>query len=468
MLPPMGDGCWNSRCRAGREATVTGWPGEGWKKCPGPSRRKPSQLPRVRFLPQLTSAAASAAPGCPGCLKLAGPGIILEGLWGQAWTAEQDSSPSRTPAPKALLNTPASRTAQLECRHESARWGSVPGYKQRGAPGRNPLLGDITAHPLVTTEPVTWGLEDIRTHHSRTFQQATLAHDARPGITAAPAHASGVTTMPQAAPSPHLLPWARHWCFLPGTEASAISSQGPVRSLWPGQTSPGTYGTRVHWVTARASLGGCRTKSRGSPHSPALLASPRGSPDLSHGESQAALVLVSCIFSHLSPLARGHKGDPLCSAPTRPPPGTTTHLGSRRQADKPEGLRGGKEALWGWGWFSTEQWRGRGTSQHSPVPVGEVSRGWGQALPSTARREGDRRWHLLKQERFRLETGHQNQNPCEDHEALERVAQRGCGIPEPDPSLQDPSGHNPERNCHKPTKGCSLNSRKRTLCQWEM
>jgi len=69
----------------------------------------------------------------------------------------------------------------------------------------------------------------------------------------------------------------------------------------------------------------------------------------------------------------------------------------------------------------------------------------GQALPSTAWREADKRWHLLKQERFRLEIGRQNQNPCEDHEALERVAQRGCGIPEPEPSLQEPSGHSPEQ-----------------------
>jgi len=140
----------------------------------------------------------------------------------------------------------------------------------------------------------------------------------------------------------------------------------------------------------------------GSPHNPALLASPQGFPHLSHGESQAALVSLWQVFSCLSPLARGHKGDPLCSAPTRPPVGTTSHLGSRRQLDKPEGLREGKEALWGWGWFSTEQRRGRGTSHHNPVPVEKVSRGWGQALASTAWREGDRRWLLLKLESIRL------------------------------------------------------------------
>jgi len=47
-----------------------------------------------------------------------------------------------------------------------------------------------------------------------------------------------------------------------------VSSQGPVTSLWPWQTSPGTCSKRVHSVTPRASLGGCRTKShRPSPHS---------------------------------------------------------------------------------------------------------------------------------------------------------------------------------------------------------
>jgi len=34
--------------------------------------------------PQLISAAASTAPGCPGCLKLAGQGKILQWLSGRA------------------------------------------------------------------------------------------------------------------------------------------------------------------------------------------------------------------------------------------------------------------------------------------------------------------------------------------------------------------------------------------------
>ena len=87
--------------------------------------------------------------------------------------------------------------------------------------------------------------------------------------------------------------------------------------------------------------------------------------------------------------------------------------------------------MWGWGWFSMEQRRHRGTPQHTPVPMGKASRGWGQALCITAWWEAEREWHLLKLERFRLETRNQTQNPCEDHEALEWLAQRGCGIHEP-------------------------------------
>ena len=123
----------------------------------------------------------------------------------------------------------------------ASRVGSVPGYKQRGAPGHKPSLGDITAHPLVTTEPVTWGLKDIRTHHSRTSQQATLAHDARPGTTAAPEHAPGVTTThsvpsPLALGSASVFP-ARHrgfGCVFPGPRQVALA----------GAESPGTYGKR--------------------------------------------------------------------------------------------------------------------------------------------------------------------------------------------------------------------------------
>ena len=158
---------------------------------------------------------------------------------------------------------------------------------------------------------------------------------------------------------------------------------------------------------------------------------------------------------------------PSASASIRPHLGTLSFLGSWRQLVRPEGLRGGKKGLWGQGWFSMEQRSHRGTSQHGLVPVRKASRGRGQqALPSAAWWEGERQWHLLKLERFGLQIRKENQNPCEDREALEWVAPRGCGIPEPG-GLQDLSGHNPEHNCHKIAKRCALKSCKRKHCQWE-
>lgn len=71
----------------------------------------------------------------------------------------------------------------------------------------------------------------------------------------------------------------------------------------------------------------------------------------------------------------------------------------------------------------------QGTSQHSPVPVGRASRGWGQGLPSTVFWDGKRQWHLLKLRRFRLAVRNQTPNPCKIHEALEWVTQGGGWIP---------------------------------------
>ena len=51
--------------------------------------------------------------------------------------------PTQDTSTKAVLNAPASRTAQLECGHEPAGWGSVPRDRLREAPGHNPSLGDI-------------------------------------------------------------------------------------------------------------------------------------------------------------------------------------------------------------------------------------------------------------------------------------------------------------------------------------
>lgn len=55
-----------------------------------------------------------------------------------------------------------------------------------------------------------------------------------------------------------------------------MSSQGPVRLLWPCQTSPSTCGKRVHLKTPHASLGSCKTKSHTlSPH-PSTAGQPSG------------------------------------------------------------------------------------------------------------------------------------------------------------------------------------------------
>ena len=84
----------------------------------------------------------------------------------------------------------------------------------------------------------------------------------------------------------------------------------------------------------------------GSPHTPALLASPLGSPASSHGASQAALGSLSEIFSYLLSYpgwGEAGRGDSLCSAPIRPHPGTMSCLGSQT-GDTLTNQRGSQEA----------------------------------------------------------------------------------------------------------------------------
>ena len=81
-------------------------PGRGGRNAQVPPEGNPPSSPRSGFPAQLTSAAASAPPACPGCLNLAGPGKILRWLWGRAPRAATNNCPSTTPAPKASLNTP--------------------------------------------------------------------------------------------------------------------------------------------------------------------------------------------------------------------------------------------------------------------------------------------------------------------------------------------------------------------------
>ena len=52
-------------------------PGRGGRNAQDPQEGNPPSSPGSAFPAQLTSAAASTPPGCPGCLNLAGPGKIL-------------------------------------------------------------------------------------------------------------------------------------------------------------------------------------------------------------------------------------------------------------------------------------------------------------------------------------------------------------------------------------------------------
>ena len=153
----------------------------------------------------------------------------------------------------------------------------------------NPSFGDISVHPSVTS------------------QWAILAHGTRPSSAAAPAQPSGVTAASLPTPSPHLFSCARHRCFTPVTEASAGSSQGPVGSLWPRQTSPGTYGQRVHSLTPRASLGGCRTKSHRLSPQPSTAGQPSGLPCFfPRGIPGSAWLALAGLLLSFSPSQKAH------------------------------------------------------------------------------------------------------------------------------------------------------------------
>jgi len=124
-----------------------------------------------RFPCPLTSAAVSAAPGCRGCLKLAGPQTILQGLWARARRAARNNSPSTAPAPRPRSAVQTSQPAQLESRQKPAGWGWAPRYEQQGTPGHNPSLGDVTFRHQVTSQSIAWrhlspSLGEKRTHCS--------------------------------------------------------------------------------------------------------------------------------------------------------------------------------------------------------------------------------------------------------------------------------------------------------------
>ena len=113
----------SSSCHArkGREATVTGWPGEGWKKCPGPSRRRPSQLPRLRFPRPAHLCCCERASCVP---RLPEPGRAGQNppmALGSGTESCNKQLPEHDTSTKGLAqHSRPRRLAQLECRHEPA------------------------------------------------------------------------------------------------------------------------------------------------------------------------------------------------------------------------------------------------------------------------------------------------------------------------------------------------------------
>ena len=75
--------------------------GRGGRNGQVPQAGSPPSSPGQGVPSQLTSAAASVPPGCPGCLNLAGLGQILQWLRGWAPRAEMNNSLSTTTAPRS-------------------------------------------------------------------------------------------------------------------------------------------------------------------------------------------------------------------------------------------------------------------------------------------------------------------------------------------------------------------------------
>lgn len=134
-------------------------------------------------------------------------------------------------------------------------------------------------------------LGNIRTHRSATSPSMAQGRHNGSSSPAALPHVSIITTT--------LHPPALVLCSASVLHASPRGlghvSWGPVRSLWPWLTSPGTCRKRVPSITPP--LEAAAQSPTGSPHSPAWLASPLGSPASSHGGSRAAIRLLQGILS---------------------------------------------------------------------------------------------------------------------------------------------------------------------------
>ena len=230
--PCCSSGC---RVREGREATAIGWCREGWKKCPGPSRRKSSQLPRARiscpdhlcccervsWLPRLPE------PGRAGenpCVALGpGRGSCSEEL------PEHDLSTSNSLAQHSNLAYLLSWRVGTSC----------PGETQHQGRSREGHV--VTIRRLRTSQSIAWRchsvcLGNIRIHHSGTPSSIAGARHhpslGAPSFSSVLTHVSSVTATPLCTPSPPLLSCARQQCFLPVSKASAVSSLGPSCCLW--------------------------------------------------------------------------------------------------------------------------------------------------------------------------------------------------------------------------------------------
>lgn len=196
--------------------------------------------------------------GAPAAQTWQGGGKSSDGSGNGHLRAAVNNSPGTTPAPTESLaqDSKPCVLAQLECTRSE---GCV-----------------IICHPLVMSGPIAW-----RHHNGPSLPTALTLSVLQPQHM-------------------HLRLPQRHYPLYPpmsrlvlGISVSCQSlksclclPRAPSGCSGRGYTSPGTCGKRVHLILTCASLGSCRTKSRrlstGSPHAPAQLASPLGSPASSH------------------------------------------------------------------------------------------------------------------------------------------------------------------------------------------
>ena len=107
--------------RKGRESRVIGCRGEEWKKCPGPSRRKPSQLPTLRFPRPAHLRCCERAAWVPRLPEPGRAGANPSTALGSGTESCKELLPEHDTGTKGLAqcSTPC-ELAQLECRHEPA------------------------------------------------------------------------------------------------------------------------------------------------------------------------------------------------------------------------------------------------------------------------------------------------------------------------------------------------------------